>query len=180
MFTFGDKMDKTVAFLDLDGVMVDLYYEFQKYFGISERQPAWEMFEFFFGDTAAAAKKDDFFSNVDWANLPKTPWADELYKNCVNNYDIVCFLTSPPRTRKLEAAVGKQKWCLENYPGHACIVEYRKWEYAAPSRTLIDDKITNCEKFIKAGGQAKLIYHSFHGQNIKVPIYEQSKIWTKN
>lgn len=101
-----------------------------------------------------------------WESIPKCSTADWLVNVSVllvkpSNVHI---LTSPVRKERGEEAhaaclAGKRSWIEKHFPilKDRVVFEKMKERHAEPGALLIDDKSSNVEKFIKAGGMGILV-----------------------
>ena len=108
-------------------------------------------------------KPSQFWSKAEewefWANLPKTPEADEIVQLAVGGFGLenVAVLTAPPLS--MGAVPGKRIWMKEHYPQLAkrMIFTGAKEFVAAPGRMLIDDKDSNVDGWEDEGGDGILL-----------------------
>lgn len=151
-------------FLDMDGVIVNFLGGASKAhnrplpYDIEENRGIWET------ETLWGISAEDFWAPINadrnfWANLEKTPEADEIMKLCTEAVGIanVAILTSPDRSANCFA--GKIEWMFRHYPQleGRMIFSRAKNFMSSPQRILVDDKDANCNEFRKEGGNAILI-----------------------
>lgn len=150
--------------LDLDGVFVDLHPEVLAVHGIDraridEIQPGnWNMYQSFGMKTDHEMWGHPTIQTREfWANLPKTPWADELMAVIDSFFakDEQCFLTKPLPSSPLSAAA-KMDWLAKHYPDRQYLIGGGKKFCAAPNRFLLDDADHNISDFSKCGGHGIL------------------------
>lgn len=146
-------------FLDIDGVVADFNLASSKLVGVtlptcSEVSFAWvweqvrnEMTEFEY--LQRLADEPNF-----WASLPLYPWAralTEMLDACGVPWS---FLSSTTYSEK--SFSGKVLWLQENfslsYMSKLILVNGGKDRLARPSYLLVDDKLSNVEKWRKKGG----------------------------
>jgi len=81
------------------------------------------------------------------------PWMEDgkNYWNYIKDYDVE-LLSSPSRSET--SRLGKRLWVRNNLPGIKLTLAqaYNKKNYAEPNHILIDDRTSNIEQWIKAGG----------------------------
>tara|TARA_R110000751_G_scaffold11771_5_gene40946 strand:+ start:10930 stop:13533 length:2604 start_codon:yes stop_codon:yes gene_type:complete len=131
---------------DMDGVLTDFDKSFEKYSkGIPPRE-----YEKKFG-------KDGFWKLIDgegkvgfWVGMP---WMEDgkQYWDYIKDYDVE-LLSSPSRSET--SRLGKRLWVRNNMPGVKLTLAqaYNKMNYAEPNHILIDDRKSNIEQWIEAGG----------------------------
>lgn len=101
-------------------------------------------------------------------NLPLKPGAQELVTWistwCHKTSDEVQFLTALPHDYSMPYAAQDKVWWANNYfPGIPVFFgpfSHDKWRHCQPGDILIDDRDSNCQEWISAGGQAH-IYRSW-------------------
>lgn len=149
--------------LDMDGVLADFVggiarahgrpdpYTSKSSFGVFDIERLWGMTskEFWF-----PADSLEF-----WAGLSPTPEAFPLVSLCqslVGRHNIA-ILTSP--SSSVQCIPGKRQWIDRYFPQYASrmIFGSAKQFLAAPHRILIDDRDSNVDSFIMAGGPAILL-----------------------
>lgn len=129
---------------DMDGVITDFNNRYKKYAGMMPSE-----YEKKFG-------KDKFWELADaegvafWVGMP---WMEDgkNYWNYIKDYDVE-LLSSPSRSET--SRLGKRLWVRNNLPGIKLTLAqaYNKKNYAEPNYILIDDRKSNIEQWIKAGG----------------------------
>lgn len=119
-------------------------------------QGSWDCFGLFGWDEKKFWDDD---ATIDfWANLPKTPEADELVELCEKSVgrENVCVMTAPGYgDAAVRAMRGKQIWIQNNFPQFAdkqVLYGKPKWFAASPWNILIDDSDSNVDKFREWGG----------------------------
>lgn len=130
-------------FIDLDDTLVD--FMGQVYRLIHNKDPEgteedWKAFESYInreGGDALMWKKLEQRGASWWANLPKLPWADDVWGLCNAICPNVAILTSPSRSSA--AAAGKMQWAEKNYGTDNLIITKKKYMCAFPGSVLIDD-----------------------------------------
>ena len=91
-----------------------------------------------------------------WANLPWTPWGQELLHYVQDSGEDWTLCSSPGESP--DAAAGKMKWVNTHLKGYSkLILTNEKHVVARPDYFLIDDMPANTKAFTAAGGQAVLI-----------------------
>lgn len=147
-----------MIFIDLDGVVADLHKVVWDLHGLDINQcipGEWHAYKAYPGMTDEKMWGDQRMAPASfWADLPKTPWADELM-DLVSHYfkpAEQCFLTKPlPNSA---SAAGKQAWIERHYPQHHYLIGGGKHFCASPQRVLLDDADHNCDAFVAHGGHA--------------------------
>jgi hypothetical protein len=136
---------KYKIFSDMDGVLTDFDTSFKKASdGMAPRD-----YEKKFG-------KDKFWELIDgkgvgyWVGMPYMP-DGETYWNYIKDYDVE-LLSSPSRSST--SRLGKRLWVRNNTPGVKLTLAQaaKKQNYAAPNHILIDDRKSNIDQWIAAGG----------------------------
>ena len=85
-----------------------------------------------------------------WENLPWMPDGKKLWNYIKKNTPII--LSAP--SNKDDSRIGKYKWVERELPGTHLILrspEHKK-EFASPESILIDDRESNIQDWISAGG----------------------------
>lgn len=147
-------------FLDLDGVLVDFIQGAASLFGtdsdsLLRKWPpgVYEMEE------ALGISRTKFFATLEaageefWVNLPPFPYARDFYDHCTNIAPTY-ILTAP--TRDPKSLSGKMRW-LQNWFGQGFrdyVITDKKEMCARDTHVLIDDRVSNVDKFREHGGQA--------------------------
>ena len=131
---------------DMDGVLTDFDKSFEKYSkGIPPRE-----YEEKFG-------KDGFWKLIDgegkvgfWVGMP---WMEDAkqYWDYIKDFDVE-LLSSPSRSET--SRLGKRLWVRNNMPGVKLTLAqaFNKKNYAEPNHILIDDRKSNIDQWIAAGG----------------------------
>jgi len=129
---------------DMDGVITDFNTRYKKYAGMMPSE-----YEKKFG-------KDKFWELADaegvafWVGMP---WMEDGkdYWNYIKDYDVE-LLSSPSRSET--SRLGKRLWVRNNMPGVKLTLAqaYNKKNYAEPNHILIDDRKSNIEQWVEAGG----------------------------
>jgi hypothetical protein len=139
-----DKKEYTI-YSDMDGVLVDFNERFKRFSkGISPRdyeekfgiEKFWELID----GTGVR-----FWVGMDWMSDGKQLW------NYIKQYNP--FLLSSP-SRADHSRMGKRIWRKRNLPSTKLILAYaaNKQNYADPNSILIDDRKSNIDQWVKAGG----------------------------
>lgn len=156
--------NKLIAFVDLDGVLVDFVGGVNKSFNLPTEYPPpknglpqWDWFKHY-GITGKQV--NDICTSDFWANLEWTLDGHEILRTIVeyvgskNIYLLTCPMPN------LESASGKARWVgkyLPFYNDRLIITRAPKQLLAGPNRLLIDDNDSNIEDFIRAGGKGILV-----------------------
>jgi len=137
---------KYTIYSDMDGVLVDFNNRFKKFSnGISP-----EDYERKFG-------KEKFWDLVDkqigvrfWVGMPWMDDGKQLW-NYIKEYNPT-LLSSPSRSSS--SRMGKRIWRKRNLPSTKLVLAQasKKQNYADPDSILIDDRASNIDQWIKAGG----------------------------
>jgi 5'(3')-deoxyribonucleotidase len=146
-------------FLDMDGVLADFVdgackahdrpspYIDQLAYGKFEMEKLW------------AINANEFWSKIDadpdfWINLKKTPEADILVERSIEWFgrESIAILSAPSMDPK--CVPGKRRWMQKHYPRLAknMIFTSAKEFLASNKNVLVDDKSSNVQHFIEAGG----------------------------
>lgn len=137
----------TTIFLDMDGVIVDLY-KGCKNVGIIKQNGSL--------DRESLLSQDSYF----WAGLDWTPNGKALYESlvefCEKHTIALCILT---KCCNKDTVVGKKSWLNSNTsikPINQYFVTGKslKSVYATETSVLIDDYQKNIDDFVNAGGHA--------------------------
>lgn len=106
-----------------------------------------------------------------YRDLPLKTGAHELVAFCKDAVasglaDDLRFLTALPHGNDVPYAVyDKVHWADRHFPGIPMLIgpySKDKWQHCTPGDILIDDRISNCEEWTRAGGQAH-IYRTWEG-----------------
>ena len=130
----------------MDGVLVDFNERFKRFSGgISPRD-----YEDKYG-------KEKFWELIDekigvrfWVGMPWMSDGKQLW-NYIKNYDPT-LLSSPSRSNS--SRMGKRIWRKRNLPSTKLVLAQaaKKQNYANPNSILIDDRESNIDQWVKAGG----------------------------
>ena len=138
--------DKYTVYSDMDGVLVDFENRFKRF---SKDIPP-QKYEDKFG-------KEKFWDLIDnqigvrfWAGMPWMSDGKQLW-DYIKNYTPI-LLSSPSRSNS--SRLGKRIWRKINLPSTKLILAQadKKQNYATPNSVLIDDRESNIDQWIKAGG----------------------------
>jgi 5'(3')-deoxyribonucleotidase len=100
-----------------------------------------------------------------YLDLPVKPGAYELVDYCKNAVatklaDGLFFLTALPHDYSVPfASYDKIAWAQQHFPDIPVFFgpfSYDKWRHCKPGDILIDDRTSNCEEWIGAGGRAHI------------------------
>ena len=152
-----------IIYLDMDDVVADWHTAAQEFLRMrwhkeNERIPQedWDKI-----------KMNSHF----YRELPLKENAHDLVQFCrdaVSNglADELRFLSALPRNNDMTWAVwDKVLWAQEHFEGIPVFLgpySYDKWKHCKPGDILIDDRTSNCEEWIRAGGHAH-IYRTWEG-----------------
>jgi len=146
---------KYKIYCDMDGVLVDFI---KGYFELTGKDISGEFHtDQSFWDPINKGGVD-FWIDLDW-----TPDGKQLW-DYIKKYDPE-LLSSPSRAN--DSRVGKSLWVKKELPGSHLTLRSasKKQEFANPESILIDDRPSNIEQWIAAGGIA--IYHTSATDTIK-------------
>jgi FMN phosphatase YigB (HAD superfamily) len=137
-------------YCDVDGVLVDFERGYSDLTG--KKAPG----------INSIYNKDDFWSDISkagkdfWSNLYWMPDGQQLW-DYIKQYNSK-LLTAPSREKS--SRIGKQEWVDKHIPGTSIIFKKAedKKDLADPNSVLIDDRKSNIEQWINAGGIG--IYHT--------------------
>lgn len=164
-----DLVEISCIYLDLDGVVVDLYRAICIAHGGTGDEPytastmlhchvIWkEILPELTGEEWSEEKLRQFFEQAGmdfWMSLTKYPWADELWDLC-NSVAPTVVMSNPWVVPS--AAGGKMMWLRDNLSGlQRFALTDVKHHFSHPGALLIDDRIDSCEEFCrqKNPGQA--------------------------
>lgn len=157
-----------LVFLDLDGVLADFAAGVARLFGVDKDLVVK------FGDRsheAVGLSQSEFWRRLYadgqkwWVDLPPYPWAARLVEAC-DAAGEAWIATSPPKDCTTVGG-GKLEWLKrfvpEVYKNRRYFIGSRKHILAAPGRVLVDDNLSKCEDFRRAGGQAVLFPQPWNG-----------------
>jgi 5'(3')-deoxyribonucleotidase len=149
-------------FIDLDGVVGDWVGQACKTFKIDRTDPAvHDLLKHELGIRRLIDDRD-MWKTINslgakwWDDIQLFPWSHTLVSR-LKEVGNVCFLTSP--SFSASAAAGKMTWLPRNFPNTPFIITRYKEFCAGPDSILIDDHVSNIERFEAAGG------HGFHFPN---------------
>jgi 5'(3')-deoxyribonucleotidase len=106
-----------------------------------------------------------------YRDLPLKTGANELVEFCRDAVadglaEDLRFLTALPHGNDVPYAVyDKVRWADRYFPGIPMLIgpySKDKWQHCKPGDILIDDRVSNCEEWIAAGGHAH-IYRTWEG-----------------
>ena len=142
----GDKDKKYKIYSDMDGVLVDFENRFKRFSGgISPKD-----YEDKYG-------REKFWNLIDketgvrfWVGMPWMSDGKQLW-DYIKSYDPT-LLSSPSRSNS--SRLGKRVWRKRNLPSTKLVLAQaaKKQNYANPDSILIDDRKSNVDQWIKAGG----------------------------
>lgn len=135
-------MKKYKFYVDLDGVLTDLYRSFKDLTGI-------DLYKHDIDDKEFWKPVDKAGYNF-WLNIPWMKDGKELW-DYVKKYEPE-ILSAP--SQQNDSRVGKHDWVKRELPGVHLILRSasNKKEFASPDSILIDDRISNIDDWNKAGG----------------------------
>lgn len=100
-----------------------------------------------------------------YRDLPLKAGAHELVQFCRDavangQADNLAFLTALPHDYSVPfAPMDKVNWGAQHFPGIPVFIgpySHDKWRHCKPGDILIDDRTSNCEEWVRAGGQAHI------------------------
>jgi hypothetical protein len=100
-----------------------------------------------------------------YRDLPLKDNAHDLVNYCKTAVaqglvDDLFFLTALPHGNDAQFAVyDKVHWCDQHFPGIPMFIgpfSHDKWQHCRPGDILIDDRVSNCEEWQRAGGHAHI------------------------
>jgi hypothetical protein len=100
-----------------------------------------------------------------YRHLPLKENAHDLVQYCRDavskgRADGMAFLSALPRNNDMQfAAQDKVWWAHEHFEGIPVFLgpySYDKWKHCKPGDILIDDRTSNCEEWISAGGRSHI------------------------
>jgi len=162
---FKENKNNYQIYQDMDGCLCDFESHFKYLTGMSpdyylakmtQKYGSKKAIEMFWDPIAKAGK--DF-----WANLYWMPDGQQLW-DYIKQYNPK-LLTAPSREKS--SRIGKQEWVDKHIPGTPIIFKKAedKKDLADPNSILIDDRKSNIEQWINAGGIG--IYHTSTASTIK-------------
>ncbi len=133
---------KYKLFCDMDGVIVDFIRGFFELTG-RDITGAYQTDKKFWAPIDAAGHK--FWVDLNWTSDGKELWG------YIKKYNPE-LLSSP--SRQNDSRVGKHDWVKRELPGVHLILRSasKKQQFASPESILIDDRPSNIEQWISAGG----------------------------
>jgi hypothetical protein len=144
-----------IKFLDVDGPLADFVGYAAKWHGRPHPYVGTGFTDYHLENYWGITPKQLFspFTYGFWANIPKSPEADEIVKLCG---DDTCLLTT---AQNIPGCVeGKVDWIKKNYTDLPYLVgDVPKAYCAHQNAVLIDDCDKNIEDFIRCGGHGILI-----------------------
>lgn len=165
-----------MIYLDMDGVIADFttaYLELTNSMCMYDDIRDWNIYYY------TKQTEEQFWMTVDlagedfWVNIP-------IYKNAVDmikklrEKDHVTILTSVSEKAPI-AAIGKIKWLNKHIsPMIPICIDDKKWKYAGPNTTLIDDKPENIIEFIKCGGKGLLYPQPWNADYRDLPVFNEN------
>jgi len=161
--------DKTI-YLDMDGVLVDLYSSTMELFG-HPRESVSQITEWNGMHKLVGKPERQFWTEVDasgvefWANLEPYPWCFDLLKEC---QEIASTIIMTSTTRSPNCAAGKMMWMQKHFGVgfRDYALTPKKVECAAPGKILIDDREDTIERFQDAGGNGILFPQHWNSRRI--------------
>lgn len=145
-------------YVDMDGVLADLFHTALQALNRYEMVDKWPPGEYDMTKVLGISSCDDFWRQVYaaaptfWENLPPYPWRDYLFESC--EQIAPTYIVSKPIDSI--SAAGKITW-LRNWKGpdfSRWVLTSKKELLAGPNRVLIDDCDHNLEMWEAAGGIA--------------------------
>jgi 5'(3')-deoxyribonucleotidase len=153
-------MSKPIIFLDYDDVIVDWCGPACALMGVNLDNPQTrEVVETVWGGINKFTDEAKMWDAIDtvgpkfWADLPILPWGRRLWDE-MNQLGEVCFLSSP--SAHPSCAAGKVESFKKLFDTRSWFIGKKKYLAAGRHKILIDDRPSNCERFVAAGGQAFL------------------------
>jgi len=146
-----------IIYLDMDDVVADWHSAAQDFLKLrwnkdNERIPQ--------GDWNRIKQLSHFYRH-----LPLKPGAQELVEFCSHAVtsglaDGLFFLTALPHDYSMpDAASDKVWWAHDHFPDVTVYIgpfSHDKWRHCKPGDILIDDRTSNCEEWVRAGGHAHI------------------------
>jgi hypothetical protein len=143
-------------FVDLDGVLADFHRPVTALYGLDPEaldDSAWAEV----GEWGLSIPKPDFWARIQacgsdwWAELPKLPWADRLWRACKAACQQVVVLTTPGPFP--ESAAGKYQWVREQLDTHDMLIGRPKEVCSKPGHLLVDDRASYRPRWEAEGGK---------------------------
>lgn len=163
-------------FIDLDGVLADLYQSILRMLGRSLPDGVfasdWDMIEKL-GYTRAAV--EPLLDYDFWATLQPFDDFDDIMSTVesLSNREIICVLTTTVKTRG--CIEGKRLWVDKFMPrGYASRIYFaaNKAEYATSDSLLIDDLESECRNFFDSSGRTFLFPRRWNQSFAKNPDWK--------
>lgn len=151
-------MSKSIILIDYDDVIVDWASPACETMGVDLTHPEKRhQIETVWGGIDAYVSEAELWEKIHsegadwWENLPVLPWGRRLYDE-MSKLGEVCFLTAP--SDHPSCAAGKVASIKKHFDTRNYLIGRPKYLCASKNKILVDDRPSNCEKFIAAGGQA--------------------------
>jgi len=152
----------STMYLDVDGVLADFHKGVHIAFDRLYDYPSAYRYDFW-EDWREPVSRDDVNSICDkefWKNLDWMHDGRDILREVTKYFkpEQIYLLTAP--MPNVESATGKWLWVKEYLPVYykqTIITQAPKYLFAKPETLLIDDKDSNVEEFIAAGGDAILV-----------------------
>jgi len=151
---------KPKIYLDMDGVLIDFVGGALKVHNLTDRN-------IFIKDYFGGMGREKFWSAINkagvdfWANLEKTPEADELVKVLEFDYgrENILIVTAPTESVVEACVAGKKISMKKHFPHLANQMVFidNKSLIAHGNAILIDDNETQTDAFVREGGNAVLV-----------------------
>lgn len=164
-------MRRGICYLDIDGVLADFEGSTLELCGIPRGDTHllthWDAFDGLPNSSQWRDKIRDS-GRPFWEDLPKLPWADEVFGLCKSAFSKVILMTHPGIW--VEAAPGKTAWISREFPSADgfCLTDVKGF-LAGPGKTLIDDNRLWCDQFSENGGEVFCFPRPWNGRNVPNP-----------
>lgn len=158
-----------IVYLDLDGVLADLYGYVSSYYGCSYKDLSLDDYR-------------DLHDNYNlFEVLPKTKMVDTLIAKVVQLFGSYSILSTALKDREIEVEMAKRKWIYENLAIQPEWIEItpNKFNFAmvdGESNILIDDHRPNLVRFEIFGGIGIKCKEGSKKHGLKYAIKELAKI----
>ena len=160
---------KPLIYLDMDGVCCDFVKASLEVIGRKDLINNWPKGIVYIEDYLEMSH-EQFWKKIDkigypfWSSLEETPWFKELYSE-LNKLGDVYFCTSP--TRNPDCVKGKLMWLQDRFGERInnYIFIKDKFLLARKNDFLIDDFDSQCNDFVKHGGNAILFPQPWNTNN---------------
>jgi len=145
-------------YLDLDGVLVNLYDSFHLYYDDKSPSESWQDYETKKLKTSIFKKIYEDTDPYDfWVNLEPLPEYMELVNYTVKliGEENISILSAPTKDFTKECSLGKIDWVRKNIPYNFNVNVVRrenKKAFSGRNQILIDDLSTNIVEWTTAGG----------------------------